>query len=190
MKIYHGFEALPPFTHPAVTVGSYDGVHLGHRALIDRLVAEARTARGQSIVVTFDPHPRISLGKGDGLQLLTTLDEKAALLDAMGVDALIVVGFDRTLATLSGAEFVDRYLIGKIGARTIVAGYNHRFGHDRIACRALADRGLKIVEVAACEVDGHRVSSTEIRRLLAAGDRPLAERLLGHPVHVGGSVPE
>ena len=85
-RVFRGFDALPRFVRPVVTVGSYDGVHLGHRALIDRLTAEARAVGGESVVLTFDPHPRITLGRGEGLRLLTTLDEKVALLRGLGVD--------------------------------------------------------------------------------------------------------
>ncbi len=182
MRVYRGFDALPSFRHPAVTVGSFDGVHRGHRALVERLVAEARQLGGESLVLTFEPHPRITLGRAEGLRLLTTLDEKAALLEALGVDALIVIPFDRTFSVLSGADFVERILLGKLGAETLVAGFNHRFGHDRCDCEAAVAGRMKIVRVAACEVDGQRVSSTLIRKLLAAGNRIEAERLAGHPL--------
>ncbi|WP_418423998.1 FAD synthase [Alistipes sp.] len=180
IRVFHGFGALPRFVHPAVTVGSYDGVHRGHRALIERLVAEARAAGGESIVLTFDPHPRVTLGRGEGLRLLTTLDEKIALLGELGVDNVIVIPFDRAFSTLTGAEFVDRYLIGRVGAETLVAGYNHRFGHDRLDCDTLAASGrLRIVKVEPCTVDGQRVSSTLIRRLLEEGKTAEAARLRG-----------
>ena len=180
IRVFHGFGALPRFVHPVVTVGSYDGVHRGHRALIERLVAEARAAGGESIVLTFDPHPRITLGRGEGLRLLTTLDEKIALLGELGVDNVIVIPFDWAFSTLTGAEFVDRYLIGRVGAETLVAGYNHRFGHDRLDCDTLAASGrLRIVKVEPCTVDGQRVSSTLIRRLLEEGKTAEAARLRG-----------
>ena len=180
IRVFHGFGALPRFVHPVVTVGSYDGVHRGHRALIERLVAEARAAGGESIVLTFDPHPRVTLGRGEGLRLLTTLDEKIALLGELGVDNVIVIPFDRAFSALTGAEFVDRYLIGRVGAETLVAGYNHRFGHDRIDCDTLAASGrLRIVKVEPCTVDGQRVSSTLIRRLLEEGKTAEAARLRG-----------
>lgn len=180
IRVFHGFGALPRFVHPVVTVGSYDGVHRGHRALIERLVAEARAAGGESIVLTFDPHPRITLGRGEGLRLLTTLDEKIALLGELGVDNVIVIPFDRAFSALTGAEFVDRYLIGRVGAETLVAGYNHRFGHDRLDCDTLAASGrLRIVKVEPCTVDGQRVSSTLIRRLLEEGKTAEAARLRG-----------
>lgn len=180
IRVFHGFGALPRFVHPVVTVGSYDGVHRGHRALIERLVAEARAAGGESIVLTFDPHPRVTLGRGEGLRLLTTLDEKIALLGELGVDNVIVIPFDRAFSALTGAEFVDSYLIGRVGAETLVAGYNHRFGHDRLDCDTLAASGrLRIVKVEPCTVDGQRVSSTLIRRLLEEGKTAEAARLKG-----------
>ena len=114
---------------------------------------------------------------------MTTLEEKVALLSGLGVDNVIVIPFDRRFSALSGLEFVEEYLIGRLGAETLVAGFNHRFGHDGLACDApeLASR-LRIVKVGACTVDGVRVSSTAIRRLLEAGERAAAERLAGHPL--------
>lgn len=190
MKVFHGFDHLPHFVRPAVTVGSFDGVHRGHRALIERLVAEARAVGGESIVMTFEPHPRITLGRAEGLRLLTTLDEKIALLAELGVDHVIVIPFDRTFSALSGREFIDRYILGRIGAEILVAGYNHRFGHDGVACDApeLTAR-LRVVRVGPCTVDGVRVSSTVIRRLLEAGDRATAERLAGHPLSESRPIP-
>lgn len=183
MRVFYGFEHLPHFDHPAVTVGSYDGVHLGHRALIERLVGEARAVGGESIVMTFEPHPRIALGRAEGLRLLTTLDEKIALLEGLGVDNLIVIPFDRTFSALTGREFVDRYLIGRLGAETLVAGFNHRFGHDGLACDdpQVCER-LRVIRVGPCTVDGVRVSSTAIRQRFESGDLAGAEHLLGHPL--------
>ena len=168
-RVFRGFDALPRFVRPVVTVGSYDGVHLGHRALIDRLTAEARAVGGESVVLTFDPHPRITLGRGEGLRLLTTLDEKVALLRGLGVDNVIVIPFDRTFSALSGEEFAR-----------LVAGYDHRFGHDRIDCDRLAALGMRIIRVDERSVEGEHVSSTAIRRLVEAGRIAEAERLLGH----------
>ena len=182
MQVFHGLDALPAFRHPAVTIGSFDGVHRGHRALIDRLLAEARRNGGESIVMTFDPHPRVALGRESGLQLLTTLGEKLELLEEAGVDAVIVVPFDRAFSALSGEEFVSRILIGRLHAETLVAGFNHRFGHDRCTCEAAVGGRMKVVRVPACEVEGVQVGSTRIRQLLAEGRRAEAEKLAGHPL--------
>ena len=201
MRVFHGFDALPHFVRPAVTVGSYDGVHLGHRALIGRLIAEARANGGESIVLTFEPHPRITLGKAEGLRLLTTLDEKTALLEELGVDNVIVIPFDRAFIALSGEEFADDYLIGKVGAETLVAGYNHRFGHDRIDCDTLAASGrLRVVKVGPCRVakranamDMHvlyycRHPKPEWEGLYGASYRPL-EELLAESDYVSANIP-
>lgn len=185
MRVFHGFEALPQFVHPVATIGSYDGVHLGHRALVERLVAEARANGGESVVLTFEPHPRITLGRAEGLFLLTTLDQKIALLEGMGVDNLVVIPFDGAFSALSGAQFIAQYIRGRIGAETLVVGYNHRFGHDRIDCGAESDfEGLRIVRVGECHVEGQHVSSTAIRQLLVAGKIEEAERLLGQSLKV------
>lgn len=183
MRVFHGFDSLPRFRHPTVTVGSYDGVHLGHRALLDRLVAEARALGGESIVLTFEPHPRITLGRAEGLRVLTPLEEKVRLMEALGIDDVIVIPFDRAFSSLSGREFLEEYLIGRVGAEVLVVGYNHRFGHDRLAGDALRVEGLKVIRVDEREVEGRHVSSTAIRRLLDAGAIDEAERLLGHPLH-------
>ncbi len=181
MRVFHGFEAIPHFRNPAVTVGSYDGVHVGHQKLIARLLSEATSNEGESIVMTFDPHPRVALGKADGMLQLTTLDEKAALLKELGVENMIVIPFDTTFAHLTGQRFIEEYLIRKIGAKTLVAGYNHRFGHDRCNYENLQSMQLlKVIRVDACDVEGVRVSSTVIRRLIEAGDYVQAEKLLGH----------
>ncbi len=184
MRLFHGFNDLPKFTRPVVTVGSYDGVHLGHRALLDRVVAEAHAIGGESIVLTFDPHPRIALGRAEGLRLLTTLDEKVALLAGIGIDNVVVIPFDRDFAAMSGVEFVRRYLRGVLGAETIVVGYNHRFGHDRADGHAIEGEGLHVVAVDECSLAGEKISSTEIRRLIAQGAYSEAERLLGHPLKI------
>ena len=181
VSVSAAWDALSAWATGAVTVGSYDGVHSGHLKLLRTVTAAARGQGGESIVFTFEPHPRITLGKADGLRLLTTLDEKTALLEELGVDNVIVIPFDRAFSALSGEEFADDYLIGKVGAETLVAGYNHRFGHDRIDCDTLAASGrLRVVKVGPCRVDGEHVSSTVIRRLLDEGKTAEAELLLGY----------
>ncbi|WP_290098594.1 adenylyltransferase/cytidyltransferase family protein [uncultured Alistipes sp.] len=177
MRVFEGFGSLPGFRHAAVTVGSFDGVHLGHRALLERLTAEAEAADGESIVMTFEPHPRIALGRAEGLRLLTTLEEKIGLLEQSGVDNVIVIPFDRAFAALSGRDFIERCICGAAGAETLIAGYNHRFGHDRTGADEIEASGL--LRVGEYRLDGQHVSSTVIRRLLDEGKTAEAERLLG-----------
>ena len=135
------------------------------------------------MVVSFDPHPRVALGRGEGLNLLTDTEEKAALLAAYGVDYLVVMHFDEAFSRMSGATFVSSILMEQIGAKSLIVGYNHRFGHDRINANELHIEGLEIVCVERCEVEGRKVSSSEIRRLLAEGNNTAAERLLGHTIN-------
>ncbi|MDE7005318.1 FAD synthetase family protein [uncultured Alistipes sp.] len=183
MRIFQGFASLPDFGRAAATIGSFDGVHAGHRALLERLTDEARATGGESVVLTFEPHPRIALGRAYGLRLLTPLDEKIELLAQIGVDNLIVIPFDRSFSALSGREFIERYICGTVGAETLIVGYNHRFGHDRIGADEIEAQGIiRVVRVAECRVDDRHVSSTVIRRLLDEGRAEEAERLLGHSI--------
>ncbi len=182
MRVFQGFDALPAFRHAVATVGSFDGVHAGHRALLERMTAEARAAGGESVVLTFEPHPRIALGRAEGLRLLTPLDRKIELLDGLGVDNTIVIPFNRAFSALSGREFIERYICGAVGAETLIVGYNHRFGHDRLGAVEIEALGLiRVVRVGECRVAGQTVSSTVIRHLLDEGRTAEAERLLlGH----------
>ncbi|WP_418410104.1 FAD synthetase [Alistipes sp.] len=191
MRVFHGFDALPHFTHPAVTVGSYDGVHSGHLALLRTLADTARAQGGESVVLTFEPHPRITLGKAEGLRLLTSLEEKTCLLERQGIDNLIVIPFDRAFSSLSPDEFIRSYLVQRVGAEALVVGFNHRFGRDKQGSYDYLGShgfGLRVVEVGECDVDAEKVSSTVIRRLVAQGDMARAARLLAHPYLVIGTA--
>ena len=111
MQVLHGFNNLPTFRHPVATVGSYDGVHCGHRIIIDEVVRRAKATGGESILLTFEPHPRITLKQDEGLRLLTTLEEKAQLLESCDVDYLLVIPFDIAFSRLSHEEFISDYII-------------------------------------------------------------------------------
>lgn len=189
MRVFHGFESLPHFIHPAVTVGSYDGLHSGHLELLRTVTAAARAQGGESIVFTFEPHPRITLGKADGLRLLTTLEEKIYLLERLGIDNLVVIPFDKTFSQLAPDQFVRDCLVGYTGAETLVVGFDHRFGHDKQGSYDYLDShgfGLRVIEVPECDVDAEKVSSTVIRRLVEKGEMARAARLLAHPYLIIG----
>lgn len=193
MQIFYGFESLPRFVRPVVTVGSFDGVHCGHLALLERLKSEAAGIGGESVVLTFEPHPRITLGRSEGLKLLSTFPEKRFLLEQAGIDSLIVIPFDDAFSRIPPFEFVQEYLIGKIGAVAMIVGYDHRFGRGNEGDRGFLDRqhfALRIVAVSECNVDAAKVSSTVIRRLIAQGTVDRAVRLLGHPYPVAGRIEE
>ena len=130
MVVSYGFDSLPADMRAVITVGSFDGVHLGHRTLLDSLVAMSQRLDAESVVVTFEPHPRIAMGRAEGMKLLTTVEERALLLARYGVDRVIVAHFDDNFRSQTYEEFV-RMLICKAGMRGMVVGYNHRFGSNR-----------------------------------------------------------
>ena len=176
-----------------VTTGTFDGVHLGHQAIVRYLVDRAGEIGGVPTVVTFDPHPREVL-LGRAIPLLTTLDERADLLESLGVERFVVIPFSRDLSLLEPEDYVSDLLVDGVGMREIVIGYDHRFGRKAAGDRALLDRlGPDLwftVDVIPEQIDGDvTVSSTEIRRLLAeTGEVRRAAELLGRPYRIAGTV--
>ena len=177
----------------AVTVGSFDGLHIGHRAVVNRVRRLAQESDGHSVIVTFDPHPRHVIAPESAPKLLSSLDEKAAALDRMGLDCLAVVPFDDTVRQLDPRTFIDRYLVQYLQASTIVLGYDHGFGRDRSGnidtVRELAvDRGFAVESVPPTLLDGDPVSSTRVRGYVELGKMESAKRLLGEAYPVAGEV--
>lgn len=188
MKVVWGFDNPPVLNCGVATVGSYDGVHCGHRILLDEVVRRAKMCGGDSVVLTFEPHPRITLGNDEGLLLLSTFEEKCALLEQVGVGYVVVIPFDEAFSRLSREEFIDDYLVGKLGIKQLVVGYNHHFGHNKEGDHSfLVNHGaLQVVEVAQYTDNGNKVSSTTIRQALGEGDLALARQLLGHHYIIKG----
>ncbi len=191
MRVFRGFDNLPEFRYGVATTGSFDGVHCGHRVLLDRVCEVAKREGGESIVLTFDPHPRITLGKAEGLQLLSTTDEKLHLLEAAGIDCVIIIPFTPQFSRLTPSEFIDDLLIAKVGIKALVVGYNHHFGHNKSGnydylSNSKRTSGLKVIEVNQHRVSENKVSSTVIRGVVAKGDMAQAENLLGHPYIIMG----
>jgi len=195
MEVVVGPEhSRPPANGAAVTIGAYDGVHLGHRQLIAGLRAAAAERGLASVVVTFDRHPATVVRPGSAPLLLTDLDQKLELLASTGVDRTLVVPFDRRRADETAEEFVTEVLVGALGARLVVVGENFHFGHGRKGNVALLTE-LGVVhdfEVVGWRLvagpDGQPVSSTRVRRCLADGDVEGAAELLGRPHQVRGPV--
>ena len=186
-------DAIRPDPRSIVTTGTFDGVHRGHQAIVRYLVARAREVGGVPTVVTFDPHPREVL-TGHAVPLLTTLEERADALEALGVERFVVVPFSRDLSLLEPEDYVADVLVGQVGMREIVIGYDHRFGRKARGDRALLERlGPDLgftVDVIPEQIEGDvTVSSTEVRRLLAeTGDAARAAGLLGRPYRIVGTV--
>ena len=188
MKVVRGFDNPPKFCNAVATVGSYDGVHCGHRILLDEVVRRAKACGGESVVLTFEPHPRITLGNDEGLQLLSTLEEKFLLLEQVGIDYVVVIPFDKAFSRLSREEFINDYLVGKLNIEQLVVGYNHHFGHNKAGNYSflVEHTPLQVVEIAQYTDNGNKVSSTAIRQAFAVGDLPKAQQLLGHPYIIKG----
>ncbi len=190
MTIHYGIERFCSDASTVVTVGSFDGVHGGHAVLLGRLTTMARHLACQSVVVTFDPHPRIAMGRAEGMQLLTTIEERARLLEERGVDHLVVVRFDDEFRSQSYEEFV-RSLVTKLGMRGMVVGYNHRFGRGsegryESLLPLAQELGFEVERVEQHTDSGDRVSSTVVRNLIASGNMRRMTEILGHPYIIIG----
>lgn len=178
-----------------LTVGTFDGVHEGHKVLIRRVVEKAEKYHCRSAVVTFDPHPRevINAGK-DRIHLLTTLHERAEILADLGVDLMIVIPFDRDFSLLSSEEFIRNIIYKEIGVKLFVIGYDHQFGHNREGGRSTVRElgkalGFDVHVVEAHEIGEITVSSSSVRRALEQrGDVDLARKFLGRPYRICGTV--
>ncbi len=194
MRIFHGFDAIEGQINNAVcTLGSYDGIHIGHRELIREVIKQAKECGGESVVLTFEPHPRIALGKADGLKLLTSLNEKAELLRELGIDNLVVIPFDREFSRLAYRDFVKSYLIEKLNIKRFIMGYNHRLGRGNegtfsTLTELSATHGFEISQVKELRSSDDKVSSTVIRNLMAEGLISDSARLLGRAYIIMGEM--
>lgn len=194
MKIHTDITAFHGVQRPVLTTGTFDGVHLGHQVILDRLRTVARREGDESVLFTFHPHPRLVLFPNDNdLRLLNTPAEKQHLLEKAGLDHLLVVPFSREFSRMLAADYVRNVLVGGIGVHALVIGYDHRFGRNRegdidLLRRIAADSGFLVEEIPAQEIDHVKVSSTKIREALMAGDAARANALLGYPYMLSGVV--
>lgn len=176
-----------------LAIGNFDGLHLGHRALLERLTATARQHGLPSAVMTFEPHPRELFTPDQAPARLTSLREKLSLLEACGIDEVFMLHFSRKLAGLSADDFIDRILVQGLGVRHMIIGDDFRFGKGRGGDFALLHgagqrHGFGVEAMHTIEIDGERVSSSAVREALAAGDLEHAARLLGRPYCISGRV--
>ena len=193
MNLYHGLDQIPHESGTALTIGTFDGLHLGHRAIVRELCRVAESSGGRSLLITFDPHPQQILRKtGTGVPLLSTLARKEELLAELGVDALGVIPFSREFAETPWQEFVDRLIKG-VGLGHMVIGHDHAFGKGRQGnaerLRAYgAERGFTFTQVGPLDLDGAPISSTRIRKALLAGEMEEAAALLARPYRLPGTI--
>ncbi|MCC6765662.1 MAG: bifunctional riboflavin kinase/FAD synthetase [Deltaproteobacteria bacterium] len=181
------------FVAPVLTLGTFDGVHRGHQAILERVVTAARASGGEAVAITFHPHPVAVLRPDQAPALITSLRDRVALLAATGIDVLILQHFTAAFAELSAEAFVERFVVERVGASRVVVGHKVSFGHgrrgDATLLTALGERlGFAVEVVGPIRVDGHDVSSSAVRRAIAGGDVRLAATMLGRPHRLGGIV--
>ena len=178
---------------PVITIGNFDGVHLGHQALFAKTLERARAIDGRALAMTFEPHPMRVLRPAVNLPLITPLEQKLELMERAGLDVTLCLRFDQDFARLSADDFVDKLLVGRLGAAEVVVGYDFAFGHkglgDLELLGAKAERyGFGLRVVGPVLVDGRPVSSTRVRQEVASGQMAAARELLGRHYQVRGSV--
>lgn len=195
MKIHRNLNSFQA-QNPVLTIGTFDGVHLGHRKIIDRLHDLAKTINGESVIFTFDPHPRKVVAPGETtLRLLTTLEEKIVLFEQSGIDHLIIYPFTAEFSKLTYEEFVEQVLVDQIHTKFLVVGYDHKFGKNRQGdfefLKKCADRHeFQIEKLDVLLMNESHISSTKIREAIQQGDFETANAFLGYPFTLHGTVVE
>lgn len=194
MKVVRSLAEVSRDRKSVVTVGTFDGVHVAHSAILREAVSRARAIGGRSVVVTFDPHPKeVVASRAEGVQLLSTVDERIEAIAALRVDLLLILEFTFQFSRMSSRDFYKTYIVEGTGVSEVVVGYDHMFGRDREGSIKDLERygvefGFGVVTVPPVSVDGVAVSSTKIRRALADGDVALATLYLGSPYQLSGKI--
>lgn len=194
MKIYNHIDEFNRLENAVVTIGTFDGVHVGHQKIINRLLEITRQTGGESVILTFFPHPRMILHPEDvNIKLISTMSEKADRLEAAGIDHLIITPFTRDFSNLSPQEYIKDFLVDRIGTRHIVIGYDHRFGKDRSGGlqhlqQYSSEYGFAVEEIPEQDIHDVAVSSTKIRQAILSGDIDTANDFLGYPFCLTGKV--
>ncbi len=194
MKIYESIEKFSGAKNPAVTIGTFDGVHLGHQKIIRQLKESAESVKGESVILTFSPHPRMVLfPDDDDLKLLSTEEEKKELLEKFGVEHLIVHPFTKKFSRITYTEYVRDILVNKIKTKKLIIGYNHHFGRNREGSfqqlKKLAPvYGFELEKIPAQVLNKVEISSTKIRKALESGDIKIANKFLGYEYSIKGKV--
>lgn len=193
MQVHRSIEHLPVFKAAVVTIGTFDGVHIGHQKIIAALKAEAERMGGETVIITFHPHPRNVVQPNKVLQLINTLQEKTGLLADAGINHLVVVPFTTAFSELSADEYIKDFLIDKFHPASIIIGYDHHFGKGRSGnYRLLEDKAAffnyHLVEIPKHVLDEIGVSSTKIRNAILSSDIATANKLLGYSFFFEGAV--
>jgi riboflavin kinase/FMN adenylyltransferase len=194
MKIYNKLSDFEPKGNAVVTTGTFDGIHVGHQKIIQRLREKAKEINGETVLLTFWPHPRLIISPNDdNLKLLTTIDEKTEILEKLGIDHFVVLPFTREFSELSSEKYIEEILLQGLGTKAMVIGYDHRFGKNREGgidyLRQHSERfKIEIEEISRQELENITISSTKIRNAILTGDVKTANELLGRNYQFSGPV--
>ena len=194
MQVHYDIETLPLFRKAIITIGTFDGVHLGHRQVIDKLKMEAKAVDGETVIITFHPHPRKVVSSAIlGIRLINTLDEKIELLRQLNIDHLVVVPFTDAFANQLATDYLKNFLIDKFHPHTIIIGYDHRFGRDRQGDYRLLEKeairyNYQLKEIPKHILENISISSSNIREAILHSDIATADKLLGYDFFFSGVV--
>ncbi len=193
MKVFSSISEFNYTKKTIVTIGTFDGVHIGHQKIIEKLIQETKNSNCESLILTFFPHPRMILHKKSPIKLLNTISEKSSLLEKMGLENLIIHPFDKEFSNLSAEDFVKTILVDSLNIKKIIIGYDHRFGKNRDAnIEDLIAFGRKysfeVEQISAQEIDSVSVSSTKIRDAIANGTMAVANEYLGYDYLLSGKI--
>ena len=194
MNIYHNLDAFEKLDYAVVTSGTFDGVHIGHKKILSRLREISQLSGGQTVVLTFWPHPRTVVSEdSQSLQLLSTIEEKIALFAQLGIDHLAIIPFTRSFSELSSEDFIRQILVDNIGTKKLVIGYDHRFGKNREGSfeflkENCSQYGFEVEEIPRQDIEDMAISSSRIRKALVTGQIHEANELLGRPYSISGTV--
>ena len=193
MKIYRSIEDYNEVKRSVVTIGTFDGIHLGHQEILSRLIKSSKNKDLNSVVLTFFPHPRIILNKYNEVKMIDTLDEKIIHLNEIGIDSLVIHPFDKNFSLLSANQFIKDFLVDKLKIKHIIIGYDHRFGKGREASvtdlkNYADDYDFTVEEIKAQEIEKITVSSTKIRNSINQGDIKTTEKYLGRSFNLTGKI--
>jgi riboflavin kinase / FMN adenylyltransferase len=194
MQVHHSTEQLPPFRNAVITIGTFDGVHMGHRQILHRLKTEANAIDGESVIITFHPHPRKIVSSAIlGIRLINTLEEKIVLMEQLEIDHLVIVPFTEAFANQPAEDYLSGFLVDKFHPHTIIIGYDHRFGRDRLGDYRLLEKkaveyNYQLKEIPKHILENISISSTNIREAILHSDIATANKLLGYSFFFSGIV--
>lgn len=194
MKVLRDIDNLPVFRNAVVTIGTFDGVHMGHRQILDKLKEEAIAINGETVIITFHPHPRKVISSTIlGIRLINTLDERLQLLEQHGIDHVVIVPFTDAFANQPAEDYVKNFLVNRFHPHTVIIGYDHRFGRDRLGDYKLLEKkaieyNYHLKEIPKHILDNISISSTNIREAILHNDTETANLLLGYEFFFSGVV--